>query len=371
MSATSVLSADRVPLESMSAAIELCGVSKWYSIGQAAIRNVSLRIPHGCLTSLIGPSGCGKSTLLRLIAGLERPDEGRVRLHGLDITDQDPAQRDVGLVLQDYALFPHLNVLENVRYGLASTATPQQCGKDRAHAVLKLVDLEGYASRSTSSLSGGEQQRVALARALASEPRVLLLDEPLSSVDAGLRRQLREQICDIQKAFGLTVVYVTHDQSEALAVGDHVVVMHDGEILQDGTPRDVYLTPASEVVADIMGVATFLPAEVVETGVVALFGYWIELPDACEAGEQVTLLIRPEAWQVDHAGSPGFAGKILSCTYFGRGSEYLIQLEWGDVLATVWGAHTPYQIGSPVAVSLNRASVRVSRYRVPAGPAPP
>lgn len=371
MSAASVVLAEHDPLEPVAAAIELCGVSKWYSMGQAAIRNVSLRIPHGCLTSLIGPSGCGKSTLLRLIAGLERPDKGHIRLHGRDITDRGPEQRGVGLVLQNYALFPHLSVLENVQYGLPSAATPKPGPKERAKAVLKLVDLAGYESRSTSSLSGGEQQRVALARALASEPRVLLLDEPLSSVDSALRRQLREQICDIQKAFGLTVVYVTHDQSEALAVGDHVVVMHDGEVLQDGAPRDVYLTPSCETVAEIMGAATFLPAEVVEVGVAALFGYRIALPDAIDAGERVTLLIRPEAWQVDNASSSGFAGKILSCTYFGRGSEYLVQLEWGDVLATVWGAHTPYQIGSPVSVFLNSAGVRVSKYRVPAGPAPP
>jgi iron(III) transport system ATP-binding protein len=371
MTAASALFAENESPEPEAAAIELRGVSKWYSLGQAAIRNVSLRIPHGCLTSLIGPSGCGKSTLLRLIAGLERPDGGRLRLHGQDITDQDPTQRDVGLVPQNYALFPHLSVLENIRYGLSSSVTQQPAAKDRARAVLKLVDLEGYESRSTASLSGGEQQRVALARALASEPRVLLLDEPLSSVDSGLRRQLREQICDIQKAFALTVVYVTHDQSEALAVGDHVVVMHDGEVLQDGTPRDVYLTPSSEVVAGIMGAAMFLPAQVVEAGVVELYGYRMALPDASDVGACVTLLIRPEAWQVGAAGSPGFAGKILSCTYFGRGSEYLIQLEWGDVLATVWGAHAPYQIGSPVTVLLNSASVRVSKHRVPAGPAPP
>ena len=346
---------------SSAVAVELIGVSKWFAKGRAAVRNVSLCIPEGRLTSLLGPSGSGKSTLLRLIVGLDKPEEGRICIQGRDVTQLAAQHREVGLVLQHYALFPHMSVLANVAYGLAAKGQSETERTARAHAVLQMVGLQSYGARSPASLSGGQQQRVALARALAAQPRLLLLDEPLTSVDAGLRRQLREQIRQLQRALELTVVYVTHDEAEAMAVSDHLVVMHEGMVLQAASPRETYLQPANEVVASLMGDATFLEARVLGPGVVSVHGQAVAVRNfTAKVGEPVTLLVRPEAWQVLPSGNEGFAGKVLERSYQGRVTEYLVQLTWADVRVAIWGPHPLLQRGSPVTLSLKAHCVHVT-----------
>ena len=219
------------------------------------MKGISFTVPKGTLTTILGPSGCGKTTTLRMIAGLEAPTGGQIFIDGVDVTTLGPAERNVSMVFQSYALFPHMNVLANVAYGLSVSGVNKAETKQRAHAAMATVGLTGFDERLPSELSGGQQQRVALARALVLEPAVLLFDEPLSNLDARLRRSMREEIRALQQRLGLTVAYVTHDQSEALAVSDQIIVMDHGVIAQAGTPHDLYERPGSEFVAGFMGEA--------------------------------------------------------------------------------------------------------------------
>ncbi len=233
--------------------LELRGVAKRYG-GATALDGVDLRIEDGEFFTLVGPSGCGKTTTLRTIAGFEEPDAGEVLIDGESVVGVRPEDRDVGIVFQNYALFPHMSVAENVAYGLRFRDPPGGESKSKRVAdLLSLVDLEGFEDRDPDELSGGQQQRVALARALAPGPDLLLLDEPMSALDARLRKRLRRQIQEIQSELGVTTVYVTHDQSEALAISDRLAVMNGGRVEQVGTPRDVYRRPATRFVADFLG----------------------------------------------------------------------------------------------------------------------
>src|SRR5580700_1739753 len=245
-------------MKASPASVEFRNVVKRYG-GVSAVDRVSFTIAPGELVTLLGPSGCGKTTTLRLIAGLEMATSGRVAIGGKDVTRLSAADRDVSMVFQSYALFPHMNVLDNVAYG----PRVQGAGKARAREVamekIELVGLTGLESRTPSELSGGQQQRVAVARALVLEPQVLLFDEPLSNLDAKLRRRVREEIRELQLSLGLTVAYVTHDQEEALAVSDRIIVMSNARIAQIGAPRELYDAPASRFVADFMGDANLLP----------------------------------------------------------------------------------------------------------------
>ncbi len=220
-----------------SAPVEVRAITKRYG-DVTAVDAVSFTIEAGHLVTLLGPSGCGKTTTLRMIAGLEVPSAGKILIGGEDVTRLPPSARDVSMVFQSYALFPHMNVMENVSYGLAGLPKPVQ--REKAKEGLRLVGLEGYEERLPSELSGGQQQRVACARALVLEPRVLLFDEPLSNLDAKLRRRMRDDIRELQQGLGLTSVYVTHDQEEALAVSDRIIVMNQGTIAQEGSPADLY-----------------------------------------------------------------------------------------------------------------------------------
>ncbi|HEY8252942.1 MAG TPA: ABC transporter ATP-binding protein, partial [Burkholderiales bacterium] len=222
--------------------VEFKSVSKRYG-GVTAVDDISFSIEPGTLATLLGPSGCGKTTTLRLIAGLEMVSSGTITIGGRDVTSAPASERDVSMVFQSYALFPHMNVLENVCYGLRRSGLAKAAADARAREGLAQVGLEGYESRQPSELSGGQQQRVAVARALVLKPKVLLFDEPLSNLDARLRRQMREEIRELQQRLGLTVVYVTHDQQEAMAVSDRIIVMNGGLIEQEGAPRDLYERP--------------------------------------------------------------------------------------------------------------------------------
>ena len=289
--------------------VELDGVSVAFD-GVNALRDVSLSVGEGEFFTLVGPSGCGKTTTLRAIAGFESPDSGTVRIGGRDVTGAPPEERDVGIVFQSYALFPHMTVRENVGYGLRFRDPPGGVSRrDRVDELLDLVDMAGMGDRDPTELSGGQQQRVALARALAPGPDVLLLDEPLSALDARLRERLRVTVRGIQRELGITTVYVTHDQAEALAVSDRVAVMRDGRIEQVGTPEAVYREPASRFVAEFVGDNNLLDGEVSSTTPprATVEGVEVDLPaDApVEVGDAVTLSVRPEAVGVVRGGETG------------------------------------------------------------------
>lgn len=299
-------------------AIEFVDVVKRYGTA-AAVDRISFSIARGELVTFLGPSGCGKTTSLRLIAGLELPTEGRVKIAGRDVSRDPASERNVGMVFQSYALFPHMTVLENVAYGPSIRGVPKAQARERAHEILDQVGLSGLEARLPSELSGGQQQRVAVARAIVQQPDVLLFDEPLSNVDAKLRRKVRAEIRDLQQRFGLTAVYVTHDQEEALAVSDRIVVMKMGQIAQIGTPPELYERPASKFVADFIGDANLVEGSV-DGGVfrTAHLSMPVEAPDGV-----ATATIRPERIRL----VPGGAAEILSATYLGSRMEYVVRDE--------------------------------------------
>lgn len=293
-----------------TAVLRLAGIWKRFS-DQEVLRGIDLEVVRGECFALLGPSGCGKTTLLRLIAGLERPDLGRIWLDGGDITELPPQRRPVGMVFQDYALFPHLNVLENVGFGLAARGLARSAQHAHAMRILRRLGLERELSKPVSALSGGQQQRVALARALVLEPRLMLFDEPLSNLDAALREQARTELKRLQRESGLTAIYVTHDQQEALALADRVGILWQGRLEQVGTPQEVYRQPETEFVARFLG-ANVLPE-----------APWVEAWGLrSEPGHRWA--VRPEDWDVspDPAGWP-----VLARQFFGLYVELLVQAE--------------------------------------------
>jgi iron(III) transport system ATP-binding protein len=293
-----------------------------------AVDDVSLDIVPGSLVTLLGPSGCGKTTALRMIAGLEGPTSGRVYIDGVDVTSLPASARDVTMMFQSYALFPHLNVYENVVYGLRVLRRSDAEVRRRAAEILALVGLTGLEHRAPGQLSGGQQQRVALARALIMNPKVLLFDEPLSNLDAKLRKHVRTEIRVLQQRLGITSVYVTHDQAEALAISDRVVVMNKGRIEQIGTPRELYRQPATRFVAEFIGEANFIPGTV-ERGVLRLADHAMPAPDGAPTGA-VLVMARPDVVEIAPEG-PGLAGRVESRFFVGEVSELLVQTAAGPI----------------------------------------
>ncbi len=279
----------------MTSALSIDTVAKRFG-GVVALDQVCLDIPEGTFTCLLGPSGCGKTTLLRIVAGLEQPNEGRIVLAGTDITALPAHKRGLGMVFQSLALFPHLSVAENIGYGLKLRGVPAGKRKAKADELLDLVRLEGVAGRRITQLSGGQRQRVAIARALALEPKLFLLDEPLSALDAKLREEMQVELKELQQRLGVTTILVTHDQREAMTMGDLIVVMDHGEIRQVGAPLDVYRAPADRFVADFLGGANLLSGTVADDGTVALGDTRIKAAHANGAsqGDTVTLCVRAE-----------------------------------------------------------------------------
>jgi len=317
--------------------IELRSVSKRYGGDVSAplvVDAVSFSVARGSLTTLLGPSGCGKTTTLRMIAGLEAPTSGRVVIAGRDVTGLPAAERDVSMVFQSYALFPHMSVLANVAYGLDVARVPRAQARGRARAAMATVGLVDLDERLPSELSGGQQQRVALARALVLEPAVLLFDEPLSNLDARLRRSMREEIRALQQRLGLTVVYVTHDQGEALAVSDRIAVMDHGRIAQSGTPDELYERPASEFVAGFMGEAMLFDATLRADGGVQLGPLRVASvapPSAQDAGRALKVAVRPEAWRIVPEGEGELAGVVQKSAYLGSTREYTFETALGPI----------------------------------------
>jgi iron(III) transport system ATP-binding protein len=278
------------------AGIEFRQVTKRYGGAQSPliVKGIDFVVPKGTLTTILGPSGCGKTTTLRMIAGLESPTSGSIFMGGRDVTTLGPAERNVSMMFQSYALFPHMNVIENVGYGLRMSGVKKDEATSRARDALKGVGLVGFDERLPSELSGGQQQRVALARALVLEPAVLLFDEPLSNLDARLRRSMRDEIRALQQRLRLTVAYVTHDQSEALAVSDQIIVMDAGTIAQAGSPQELYERPRSAFVAGFMGEAMLFDADALADGSVRLGPLQLRPRQPVRPGP-VKAAIRPEA----------------------------------------------------------------------------
>jgi iron(III) transport system ATP-binding protein len=345
------------------ASVEFRNVSKRYG-AVAAVDKVSFTIEPGTLLTLLGPSGCGKTTTLRLIAGLEMASEGSITIGGHDVTLLSAADRDVSMVFQSYALFPHMNVLENVAYGPTVQGLPKAKAHEMAMEKLRLVGLAGLEKRAPSELSGGQQQRVAVARALVLEPQVLLFDEPLSNLDAKLRRRVREEIRELQLSLNLTVAYVTHDQEEALAVSDRIIVMSNARIAQSGTPRELYEQPASLFVADFIGDANIVDATITalhgDRAQVQLGPAILDLPHRGAGLGPVKLAIRPDALQLGDAPG-GLAATVAKAAYLGRQWEYTVKTAIGDLFVVERGRATARALGSPVQVALEQAGMVVLR----------
>lgn len=318
--------------------VELRNVSK--SFGKVrAVENATLRVEHGEFFSVLGPSGCGKTTLLRLISGLEFPDNGRIYFDGRDVTDLPSFKRETGMVFQNYALWPHMTVFENIAYGLKIRKYDKSRIKEKVKEVLKLVRLEGMEERYPTQLSGGQQQRVALARALVIEPKILLLDEPLSNLDAKLRIEMREEIKRIQKHLGLTAIYVTHDQEEAMVISDRMAVMNSGRIIQVGSPVELYRRPSDLFVATFLGRCNMIKGRVVrvheEKVVVSLDGNEITgtmSSGSVKVGDEVVCIVRPESLSTLE-GENKFEGTLKWSSFAGSYTQISLETTFGRILA--------------------------------------
>src|SRR5262245_13248477 len=361
--------------------IELVELSRVFD-DQVAVDAIDLEIPQGELFSVLGPSGCGKTTTLRMIAGFERPTSGQVLLDGRDVTDEPPHRRPVNTVFQNYALFPHLSVADNVGYGLRwrkDIDKPERRAK--VGAALELVRLSAFANRRPAQLSGGEQQRVALARALVLQPAVLLLDEPLGALDAKLRKSLRQELVAIQREVGITFVFVTHDQEEALELSDRVAVMNEGRLIQCGTPREVYESPQTEFVADFLGVANVLDASCtvasgggvpgsrrrVTVGSFELTATTTTTTSGATDGLNGTgkVVIRPERVRLSKDAGTGantMPGMVNRLVYLGPTTQVVVTLPHGaqiQALVTNDADEQAYPPGTPVTVTLPEDALRL------------
>ena len=296
--------------------------------GEQVLKNLNLSIRDGEFVTLLGPSGCGKTTTLRIIGGFVKPDAGDVFFNGKKINDLPPHKREVNTIFQKYALFPHLNVYDNVAFGMRVHKKSEKQVKETVREMLAMVNLSGFANRHVNSLSGGQQQRVAIARALANDPKVLLLDEPLGALDLKLRKDMQVELKKIQKATGITFIFVTHDQEEALSMSDTVVVMDSGEIQQIGTPEDIYNEPANAFVADFIGESNILDGVMLEDYLCSFAGKKFRCVDAgFQKNENVDVVIRPEDIDVVEADSTHLTGVVTNVTFKGVHFEIIVDVE--------------------------------------------
>jgi spermidine/putrescine ABC transporter ATP-binding subunit len=345
------------------AMIEFRDVSKRYG-SLVANDHLTLGIWRGELMTLLGPSGCGKTTALRCLTGYIRPDEGRIFIDGTDVTDMPTHQRELGMVFQNFALFPHMTVRDNVGFPLMIRNLPKGDRDERVAQALRLVRLEGYEGHYPRQLSGGQQQRVGLARALVYRPKVLLLDEPLSNLDAKLREEMRFEIKELVTRLGITAVYVTHDQGEALALSDRVAIMNRGRLEQVGTPEEIYEHPQSRFVAEFIGLSNFLEGHVQavdgEAMLVSVGGLQMRIPALSEAGpgQRVLLFLRPNEIEVLRPDDPGganvFDAQVEKVTYLGDTMDYRLALGQGLSLRVQSDAQRRFGQGAPVRLRIPR-----------------
>lgn len=338
--------------------IELVDVSKDYD-GDVALRNINLYIRDGEFLTLLGPSGCGKTTLLRLIAGFIMPSNGKILMDNQDLTAVPPYKRRVNTVFQKYALFPHLNVFDNIAFGLNIKKLPKAVVKQKVTEMLELVNLSGYEKRYIEQLSGGQQQRVAIARALVNEPEVLLLDEPLGALDLKLRKGMQLELKRMQKKLGITFVYVTHDQEEALTMSDTIVVMNHGVIQQIGTPIDVYNEPKNQFVAKFIGESNIFPATMMRDYLVKINGIVYECVDAgFGTNRPVDVVVRPEDVDFVPCGQTKLNGIVKSSLFMGVHYEFRV-----DCDGSLWTVHsTDYvETGSTVGIQILPDAIHIMK----------
>lgn len=310
--------------------IEIKNVSKSFG-DKCILNNVSISVKQGEFLTLLGPSGCGKTTLLRMIAGFGSPDSGEILINGTDITDMPPHERPVNTVFQRYALFPHLDVYENIAFGLKLHKVPEDEIDKRVRKVLKMVSMTDYEDRDVESLSGGQQQRVAIARAIVNQPKVLLLDEPLSALDLKMRKDMQIELKEMHRKLGITFIYVTHDQEEALTLSDTIVVLDNGDIKQIGTPTDIYNEPQNAFVADFIGESNILNGKMIKDKLVEFAGHEFECVDE-GFGENVDVdvVVRPEdIYITNKVESAQFTAKVKSCTFKGVHYEMFVDTDKG------------------------------------------
>jgi putative spermidine/putrescine transport system ATP-binding protein len=350
--------------------LEINNVSKQFGKDTEAVSNFNLQVEKGELVSFLGPSGCGKTTTLRVVAGFEKPTTGQVRINDEDITNNPPNQRNVGMVFQAYALFPNMTVAENIGFGMKVAKKPAAEISARVEEMLDLIHMSGFGDRYPYQLSGGQQQRVALTRALALSPEVLLLDEPLSALDAKIRVSLRQEIRSIQRELGITAIYVTHDQEEALSLSDRVVVMNLGKIEQVGTPFQIYNFPQTEFVAQFVGVLNAVQAEVVDpaSNRLKLDGQQVQTAQDMSkhhAGDRIVLAIRPErfSFAAEQVKANLLECKIENITFLG--SIVRVQVRINDFTLYMDTFNNPYlelpKIGDTVKITCSREAVLILR----------
>ncbi len=357
-------------MEKVKKGVRLEHISKIYQDPKTgkdfyAVKDTSLTIEPGSFVTLLGPSGCGKTTTLRMIAGFESPDEGEIYLGDEAINELTPNKRDTAMVFQSYALLPHYNIFDNVAYGLKLRKLPKEEIKEKVLKILHLVELDGMEARMTNQLSGGQQQRVALARALVLEPSVLLFDEPLSNLDAKLRVQMRTEIRRIQQEVGITAIYVTHDQSEAMAISDKIIIMNKGVVAQMGSPEEIYYHPVDEFVADFIGEANFLRGSYIgeENGyaILDLEGRKLKTPkkEGMKKGETYTAVLRPEAAKLGDEG--GIECRVIVSCFMGAYQNYHVMV--GNTLVKLED-HNPknrkvYKVGETCHLVIDTDSLHV------------
>jgi iron(III) transport system ATP-binding protein len=348
---------------------------KVFGTGQnavTAVDDVNIEVQEGELVTLLGPSGCGKTTTLRMISGFEIPTSGEIRIDGEDVSTTPPNQRPTTMVFQNYALFPHLTVFENIAYGLKIRRDSAQNIREQTEKIMVLVGLEGLAERAPAQLSGGQQQRVSLARSLVMEPKVLLLDEPLSNLDAKLRVSTRLEIRKLQQRVGITSVYVTHDQEEAMTLSDRVVIMHQGKIMQIGSPQAIYAKPVNRFVADFIGKANFLEGRIGNVAsnnetVLDILGkkFQVIVPQGTfSEGERVLLVVRPESLVLEPKKPDTLTGTIREAVYLGSQMVYEVEAAKNIITVEVTNPqeHMIFKAGEQVAITFQEKSLHILPY---------
>lgn len=349
----------------MTAAVTIDGVTKRFD-DVVAVDAVDLEIADGEFFAMLGPSGCGKTTTLRMIAGLEFPTEGSLKIFGDEVGTLPPNKRPVNTVFQNYALFPHMNVLDNVSFGLRMKGVDKREAAKRAAEMIELVQLSGREKRKPDQLSGGQQQRIALARALVNQPKVLLLDEPLGALDLKLRQDMQNELKSLQRELGVSFVFVTHDQEEALTMSDRIAVMHEGQLLQVGTAEELYDQPVNRFVADFIGQTNLIDATVADDEMVVLAnGTRVRAPNPYAAGTKVAMSLRPESISIGHVDDvpeefrpTSLAGTVSAVTYLGHSHVYTVNVDWMplEVRTNATPTSVRYEPGSEVSIWWDRRS---------------
>ncbi len=336
--------------------IELKGITKNFD-DQQVLRGIDLNIYENEFLTLLGPSGCGKTTILRIIAGFEEPSNGELLFNGIDIAKVPPYKREINTVFQKYALFPFLNVRDNVAFGLNIKKVDKSIIDQKVKKMLKLVGLEGFEERDVTLLSGGQQQRVAIARALVNEPKVLLLDEPLGALDAKLRKEMQSELKKIQKEVGITFIFVTHDQEEALSMSDTVVVMNNGKIQQIGSPVDIYNEPENRFVATFIGESNIIEGNMIRDCLVKFDGYEFECVDkGFKENEEIEVVLRPEDIEIVDPEKANLTGVIKSIVFMGVHYEIIVETEMREYKIHTTDIH---EVGKRVGMTMDKEDIHV------------